>query len=72
MYVLCLFMIIAAQKLFYQIDNHLMTIFFLSRRDKIMNYFSVMYQKKLKKDGDEGGEGEEETGKKKGSHAKSM
>lgn len=37
-----------------------------------MNYFSVMYQKKLKKDGDEGGEGEEETGKKKGSHAKSM
>ncbi|KAK3859052.1 hypothetical protein Pcinc_030795 [Petrolisthes cinctipes] len=42
------------------------------RRDKIMNYFSVMYQKKLKKEGDDGGEGEEETSKKKGSSAKHL
>lgn len=36
-----------------------------------MNYFSVMYQKKLKKDGDEAGEGEEEKIKKKGQSGKS-
>lgn len=42
------------------------------RRDKIMNYFSVMYQKKLKKDGDEAGEGEEEKTKKKGPSAKNL
>ncbi|XP_045616952.2 general transcription factor IIF subunit 1 isoform X1 [Procambarus clarkii] len=42
------------------------------RRDKIMNYFSVMYQKKLKKDGDEVPDGDEEVTKKKGSAGKSL
>ncbi|XP_069954300.1 general transcription factor IIF subunit 1 [Cherax quadricarinatus] len=42
------------------------------RRDKIMNYFSVMYQKKLKKDGEEAADGDEESMKKKGPSAKSM
>lgn len=32
-----------------------------------MNYFSVMYQKKLKKDGEEAQDGDEEITKKKGS-----
>lgn len=42
------------------------------RRDKIMNYFSVMYQKKLKKDGEEVQDGEEEIAKKKGGSNKYM
>ncbi|KAG7167808.1 General transcription factor IIF subunit 1-like 1 [Homarus americanus] len=42
------------------------------RRDKIMNYFSVMYQKKLKKDGDEAPDGDEEVVKKKGSSSKNL
>ncbi|XP_069991068.1 general transcription factor IIF subunit 1 isoform X1 [Penaeus vannamei] len=42
------------------------------RRDKIMNYFSVMYQKKLKKDGGEEGEEGEEATKKKGSSSKNL
>lgn len=42
------------------------------RRDKIMNYFSVMCQKKLKKEGDDAGDGEEERTKKKGPSSKSL
>ncbi|KAG0724333.1 General transcription factor IIF subunit 1 [Chionoecetes opilio] len=42
------------------------------RRDKIMNYFSVMYQKKLKKEGDDPAETEEERTKKKGQSSKSL
>ena len=36
-----------------------------------MNYFSVMCQKKLKNEGDDVGEGEEERSKKKGPSSKS-
>ncbi|XP_045109636.1 general transcription factor IIF subunit 1-like [Portunus trituberculatus] len=42
------------------------------RRDKIMNYFSVMCQKKLKNEGDDAADGEEERVKKKGPSSKSL
>ena len=46
----------------YSIYIYLLIMSILNRRDKIMNYFQVMYEKKFRKDGDEGEE--EETGKK--------